>query len=414
MKWLNEEVGTAAFNDTSIQALDPLTNIIVDVRDLVDKSGNDVSYVGSKIDEALSYLNDQKKVIICCDYGLSRSNSVAIGVLVKRLGIPFSDAVSIAKKVVDESGIKIEMLNTVFSALYHNSGKLTDHANKNKNILITGANGFLGKQLQKKFSGDYRVTCPSSKEVDLIENVVELDLLVKANNINTLVHLANPKVYTNTRATGDTLIMLKNVLDVCRTNDLKLVYLSSWEIYSGYKTANLVADANLQPNPKGTYGETKWLCDLLVKQYVKNYGIKYQIIRPGPVYGPGSDKPKFIYNFINKALKDEKIITHKYLNGLPSLDLLFIEDVLAFLYQCITNDYIGEINIGSGISTNTFKVASVICEITGSKSQIDQVLINDYSSNILMDNFMAKQIFSWAPEVELRNGITKILEQYIA
>src|SRR5690349_13613809 len=154
MKWLSEEVGTAAFNDAGIQSLDSHDNVIVDVRDLVDKSGNDVKYVGSKIDEALAYLNEKKKVIICCDYGMSRSNSVAIGVLVKRLGIPFSEAVAMAKKVVDESGIKIEMLNTVFSALYDNPDQLEITGEKNDNILITGGNGFLGRNLYRNLSAD--------------------------------------------------------------------------------------------------------------------------------------------------------------------------------------------------------------------------------------------------------------------
>ncbi len=33
---------------------------------------------------------------------------------------------------------------------------------------------------------------------------------------------------------GQTLAMLRNVIDVCVSNNIRLVYPSSWEIYSGY------------------------------------------------------------------------------------------------------------------------------------------------------------------------------------
>ncbi len=248
----------------------------------------------------------------------------------------------------------------------------------------------------------------------MIENVVELDLLVKRKEIDCIIHLANPKIFTNSKSIGDTLVMLKNVLDVCRTNKVKLIYLSGWEIYSGYRSVNLVAGENLHANPKGTYGETKWLCELLIRQYSDTYGIGYQIVRSGPVYGVGAEKPKFIYNFIDKALKGERITTHKYLNGSPFMDLLYVDDLVSFLIKCIQSDREGDINIGSGTAVSTLEVAGAICELTGSNSIIDQVLINDYSANIIMDNRLAINTFAWTPEIKFRAGIARIVENYNA
>lgn len=413
MIWLNSDVGTSAFNEVAGNLPD-INICIVDVRDLVDKAGNDVEYINLKISESLALLQQGKKIIICCDYGMSRSNSIGIGVLVKWLNISFDDAISMAKKVVDESGIKIEMLNTVYSALYDDEKGLNTGKLKIESICITGANGFLGRNLVMALGNQYRLSLPGSKEIDLIENIVGLDLLVKRKEVDCIIHLANPKIFTNTKSIGDTLVMLKNVLDVCRTNKVKLIYLSGWEIYSGYRSTNLVADEGLHSNPKGTYGETKWLCEILIRQYSIMYGIDYQIIRSGPVYGPGAEKPKFIYNFIDKALKGERITTHRYLNGSPSMDLLYVDDLVSFLVKCIRSYQSGEVNVGSGTSVSTPEVAAAICELTGSSSVIDQVQINDYSSNIIMDNRRAKNLFAWTPGVMFKEGIAIILENYKA
>jgi len=413
MKWLSQDIGTSAFNEANDISMDSNT-LIVDVRDLVDKAGNDVKYINSKIDEALNLLQQKKRIIVCCDYGMSRSNSIAIGVLVKWLDISFESAVEMAKKVVDESGIKIEMLNTVYSALYGQDDHIGGNKSGIENICITGANGFLGKNLVSKLNTKYKLSCPNSKEIDLIGNIVELDLLIKRKEIDCIIHLANPKIFTNTSSIGDTLVMLKNVLDVCRTNKVKLIYLSGWEIYSGYRSTALLADESLHANPKGTYGETKWLCEILIRQYASNYGIDYKIVRSGPIYGAGAEKPKFIYNFIEKARKGAKITTHKYLNGSPSMDLMYVDDLMSFLMKCVQSDYIGDINIGTGISVSTLEVATIICELTGSESIIDQTQINDYSSNIIMNNHFARNKFSWNPEITFQTGIKKILENYEA
>ena len=279
MKWLTEEIATGSYNEVSKKVLDP-DAVILDVRDLVDKSGNDVDYVKSRIDEGISILKKNQKLIVCCDYGLSRSNSIAIGIIKKTKNISFLEAFRIARQKIDESSVKVEMLDTVYRALHVNHG-LKNSSDKSLKLCITGAGGFLGRNLIEKIGTEVDVFGIQSREIDLLTNVIELDLFVKSHQVNSILHLANPRVFTNTKSLGDTLVMLKNVLDVCRNNNVKLIFLSGWEIYSGYRDEFLSADENLLPNPKGTYGETKWLCELLINQYIRNYGINSVILRSG-------------------------------------------------------------------------------------------------------------------------------------
>lgn len=407
MRWLIDNVGTAAFNEVYKNELYKEVAIL-DVRDLVDKSGNNSSYVQSKIEECINLLKTSTKVIICCDYGMSRSNSIAVGVIAKWMNIDFHEAVKIVKSKVDESGIKIEMLNTVYNAL----NVSTDKISETKNILITGGSGFLGKTLVNKLETTFNVDAPTSKEVDLINDSITLDLLVKKKSIDTIIHLANPKVFTTNKSVGDTLVMLKNILDICRTNNVKLIFLSGWEIYSGYKSLGLLANESLEPNPKGTYGETKWLCEELIKKYITNYNIRCQIVRSGPVYGLYGDKPKFIFNFINKALGNEKIITHKYLNGFPHLDLLYVDDLIELIIKICKANFIEDINVGSGKIYSTLDIAKMICKILNSKSEVSSIEVDDYAANIIMDNSKAKELFKWNTSLEIEDGLKKVISNY--
>jgi nucleoside-diphosphate-sugar epimerase len=406
LRWLTEDIATGAFEDVSKMLLDNDV-VIFDVRDLVDKSGNTSGYINQKINEALSLLKDKKKIIICCDYGMSRSNSLAAGIISQWKKLSFSDSVELLKKKIDGAGIKIEMLNTVYQALNRNNNE-DDSPN---NILVTGSNGFIGRNLVTALKGLNQVYTPSSKELNLRDNNLDLDLYVKSNRIRLIIHLANPKIFTTNNSLGDSIVMLKNVLDVCRTNNVKIVFPSGWEIYNGYQSTGLLANESLTPNPKGTYGETKWFSEMLVKQYAAKYGLKYQIIRSGPLYGVGGEKPKFIYNFLDKARLNREIYTHNYINGSPLLDLTYIDDYLSAIKTISCSDFEGEVNIGTGKGVSTFDIASMICKLTGSSSEIKQVSIDDYSSNIIMDSTLAFKKFGWLAAIDIKEGIERIIKQ---
>lgn len=403
IKWITENIGTAAY----LEAIETKDISIVDVRSLVDKSGNSNKPVLDKINEALSLLNNGAKVVICCDYGMSRSNSIAAGVLSKYKGMPFNQAVRLIMQITQESDIKIEVLSSVREALQDKSSK--EIKDNKKRIFVTGASGFLGTSLVPELMKQNIIFKPTSKELNLLENLAEIDLYVKENNITHILHLANPRIYTTQSAFGEALTIFKNVLDVCKENNIKLIYPSGWVVYSGYKTESLLASENLPLSPKGLYAETKYLCEILLKQYQQIYGLECCILRSSPVYGNSYDKPKFIYNFIDKALKNEIIKTHKYLNGFPKLDLLYIDDLIKIFIKVIDQDYSGELNIGSGKGTSTNEIAQIIKELLGSKSIIEHNEIEEYSPNIIMDISKANKLFDWKSQISIEEGLKAVI-----
>ena len=191
---------------------------------------------------------------------------------------------------------------------------------KTKRLLITGSSGFIGRGLISKIQKkDYLLFTPSREEIDLLQDAVLLDLTVKEKGINTILHLANPRIYTTNKSMGESIVMLKNVLDVCSQNKIRLIYLSGWEVYSGYKSNELWADETLAFCPAGCYGQTKVLCENLIDLYRLKNNLSCLILRSSPVYGIESDRPKFIWNFIYKAKENIEIITHNYINWICSI-----------------------------------------------------------------------------------------------
>ena len=230
------------------------------------------------------------------------------------------------------------------------------------------------------------------------------------DDIDCIIHLANPRIYVSNAALGKSLTMLKNVIDVCCDNKIKLIYPSGWEIYSGYRSNFLIASEYLPAHPKGIYGETKTVCENILEYSKINDNLEYLILRFSPIYG-GGDKPKFIYNFIDKAVKNEVITTHQYLNGYPTLDLLYIDDAISAFKLAMNKNLTGSINIGSELGHSTNDVAEMIVKQLKSKSKIQHKKINDYAPNIVMDTAMAKKVLEWEPRTSLDEGIGNIIQK---
>lgn len=402
IRWITPILGTAP-------ALEVVGNpefSLIDVRDLVDKHGNNLDNVREKIAQGARSLSDGRTTIICCDYGISRSNAIAAGVLAKHENIPLSVAVRKVLVATGQAEIKVEPLSVVRLAL---GEQIVRKSVGKKNILVTGGTGFLGAPITTELSKNYSVTAPLRAELELLKGTTSLDLIAEESGADCVVHCASPRVYTSNIALGDTITMLRNVIDVCVNRGLRLVYLSSWEIYSGYKSSTLLADEKLLPLPKGPYGETKYLCEALIEHSRKNRGLKCAVARSSPVYGPGGDKPKFIYTFIDKISRGEPIVTHRYTNSRPALDLLYRDDIVSAISSIVSSSYCENFNLGTGHLTSTREIAEILMRLVGRQCPITEVEIADTIACVSMDSRKAQKYLNWGCKVNLEAGLKHIV-----
>jgi len=403
IRWITQNLGTAsASNLTTIDDV-----FVLDVRDLVDKNGNSVSNIKEKIEKGLHHLQHGSRVVVCCDYGISRSNAIAAGILARHISVSFDQAIELVMRATGEQEIKLDPLRSVRIALDEEECLQTGESSPR--ILVTGGNGFVGRALVRQLAQSYYTIAPPRGDLDLTAGSVTLDLLVRRHRINHIVHLANPHVLTTIGAVGETLTLLRNVLEVCKENRVRLIYPSGWEVYSGYRTSNLFANEALPLLPKGPYGETKLLCENLIQHHRQVHGLECGLLRSSPLYGDHGDRPRFIYNFISKALRNEQITTHRYLNGEPRLDLLHIEDFVRAVTAVIEANFVGALNLGSGRAVGTMEIAEWIVRQTGSSSTVESKEIDDYAANITMDFSSAMKLVSWQPATSWETGLRQLL-----
>jgi nucleoside-diphosphate-sugar epimerase len=398
IRWITPVLGTApALSVRSEAGIN-----IIDVRDLVDKTGNRTDVVRGKIIEGCRSIRAGKITIVCCDYGISRSNAVAVGILAMLEGISFEIAVRRVLEATGEKEIKVEPLQAVRRALGEN---LKRPLNRKLRFLVTGSTGGIGRSVSHILSQEFYVFAPNRADLDIGLGSTQLSLFAIEKEIDCIVHLANPRVYTSNVSLGETLTMLRNILDSCVALNLKLIYVSCFEVYSGYRSNQLIADESLPLNPKGPYAETKYLCEMLIEQCRRTQGLRCAMLRSSTVYGIGVGRPKFIYNFIDMIKQSKPIVTHRYDNGFPALDLLYVDDLVAAVVKVIRSDFIGNLNIGTGVVTSTRKVAEILCNVFGQSNDIESALIDGDTACIAVDARKARDELAWQATIDVEEGL---------
>ena len=102
---------TLATIDIDVADSEPLYNdlqikgwYLIDIRDMADDGTNKLDVYRKRIDEAVELLELHCNVVIGCDAGISRSNSIALGVLVKQ-GMDFYNAWELVRQKVPRCNI---------------------------------------------------------------------------------------------------------------------------------------------------------------------------------------------------------------------------------------------------------------------------------------------------------------------
>jgi len=149
----------------------------------------------------------------------------------------------------------------------------------------------------------------------------------------------------------------------------------------------------------------------LIDHCRRTAGLRCALLRFSPIYGPDSDRPKFIYNFIEKAKRSQTIITHCYKNGPPALDLLHIDDLVSAFIATLKAEFTGTVNIGTGVLTSTREIAEMLRDRIGSSSRIAPAAIEAEVASIAMNWRRAETELNWRPTISLDDGLERLLSE---
>jgi nucleoside-diphosphate-sugar epimerase len=407
IRWITPQLGTCP-----AEGLDrSLAVTVVDVRDLADRPGNRPDVVEAKIDEGYRSLAAGHRTVVCCDQGISRSNAIAAGVLARYERIPVAVATRRVLGATGETQIKLELIDAVRAALGEVPGRRGGpESDRGTRLLLLGAGGFLGSALVPKLSRTFEVAAPARRDYDLTSDLSALGLYAAELGITHVLHFARPRPGWTNQALGTSLIMLANLLDLCRSLGATLVYPSSSEVFGGYSSVALLADERMPMNPRSIEGEMKYLSEQLIESYSRQWEVTYAIVRSGYIYGYGDAiHPLFLRRFFDKALAGEEIATHRYRNGAPSLDLLHVDDYVDAIARIVQTDLAGVIHVGSGAGVSTADLARSIASLCNSESRLSRLEMDEHAANVLMNIEKARQRLGWAPGINLATGLEGLL-----
>ena len=271
----------------------------------------------------------------------------------------------------------------------------------NKNILITGAAGFIGSNLWQYFkSQGVSVFGASRKEINVL-NRHQLKKVCNDKKINLIIHCAaldgNTEFKKNNSAdiVDQNIRMALNILEVARQQEIKdIVIMSSSKVYTN--TPNVNSRQGLLPT-NSAYATAKIITELLADTYAQNFKLNILLPRPGNIYGPGdrsTNKPgRVIQSMIKKALAGKDI--EIWGDGKQKKQFIYIDDFIKIFVRMIENGKFTHLNIANPKTISLQDLANNIIKLVNKKTKIsyqkkklpanDKLTINTKEMKTLLD-----------------------------
>ncbi len=227
-----------------------------------------------------------------------------------------------------------------------------------KNIYMAGVGGMLGEAFYKQFKGDYELKC---SDIDVNEEWLSFLDFRDEQNYRKEVLEYNPDFLFHIGAHTDLEYCELHEEDAYETNtksveyavsiandiNIPLLYISTAGIFDGEKD---VYDETDQPNPLGHYARSKYLGEVYVQKYSKDF----IICRAGWMMGAGINKDKkFIQKIIQQISDGEKVLhivndklgTPTYTQDFASNVKLLIEKKQRGLFNMVCGGYTGRLEV---------------------------------------------------------------------
>ena len=312
---------------------------------------------------------------------------------------------------------------------------------KNKNVLITGADGFIGSHLIERLVKEgARVKALSQynsfnnwgwlEDVDCKDDIEVLcgdvrdSAYVKhiSKGIDVIFHLAAliaiPYSYVAPESYVDTNI--KGTLNVCQAaldnNIEKVIVTSTSEVYG---TARYVPIDEKHPKqPQSPYSATKIGADAIAKSFNNAFDLPVVIARPFNTYGPRQSARAVIPTIIIQIAAGKKQIMLG--DTTPTRDFNYVKDTCSgFVALANCDQAVGEeINIGSHYEISIGDTLSLIKNIMNSDVEFitDKERIRPKNSEVnrlWCDNSKIRKLTDFKPEYSIERGLKETIEWFL-
>ena len=301
-------------------------------------------------------------------------------------------------------------------------------------VLVSGAQGFLGKELVRQLSalGAADVAAPSRADYDLTRKD-DIERMLAVNRPTVIFHLAARcgGIEINRRNQGsffyDNLMMGAQLMERARRIGVKKFICPGTICAYPQSAPNPFKEEDFWNGaPEETNAGFAWAKKMLLVQaqaYRKQYGFNAVFLLAGNVYGPEDhlepDRSHVVSAMIAKfidAAEGNRSEVMLWGDGSPRREFLYRDDaVRAFIFGAEYYDGAEPLNIITGEELSIKELAERIRELTGFKGRIvwDSSKPNGQLRRSL-DTRRAQDLFGTFPKTSLREGLKKTIDWYRA
>jgi NAD dependent epimerase/dehydratase len=311
--------------------------------------------------------------------------------------------------------------------------------NKNKTILVTGADGFIGSHLTEmllqqgnkvralacynSFNNFGWLEGLSYPNLEVVSGDVRDPHFCKqvTRGIDTIFHLAAliaiPYSYISPDSYIDTNV--KGTLNICQAakenGTRRILIASTSEVYG---TARYVPIDERHPKePQSPYSASKIGADMIALSFFYAFKLPIVIVRPFNTYGPRQSARAIIPTIIIQIANGIRNI--KVGDLTPTRDFTFVRDTcIGFMQLANCDDAVGqEINICTNHEYSMHEVFKLICRIMETDvrfSEDDQRLRPENSEVFRLwgDNSKIENLTGFKPEYSLEKGLRETIHWF--
>jgi dTDP-glucose 4,6-dehydratase len=292
-----------------------------------------------------------------------------------------------------------------------------------KKVLVTGGAGFIGSNFVNKslrdrpdleitvldaltYAGKLSNLDPVKEQITFIQGdirdanlvskvVAGQDLIVhfaaESHNDNSL---KNPILFVETNVVGTA-----NLVVAAAKKDIRFHHISTDEVYGDLPLGSTEKFTEETPyNPSSPYSASKAASDMLVRSWVRSFGLSATITNCSNNYGPNQHSEKLIPNTISHVLAGKK--PPVYGNGKNVRDWIHVDDHTDGVWAAIERGAIGETYLlGANNERSNLEVVSRILVELG-KEQDWFEFVEDRPGHDLryaIDSTKARAQLGWIP-----------------
>ncbi len=298
--------------------------------------------------------------------------------------------------------------------------------------VVTGGAGFLGSHLcEHLLEQGQRVICVDNLESSSLANLEHLrDDAFTFMNHDVIEHIEIDEAVDSVfhlAALASPIDYLRQPLHSLKTGSYGTHHalgLAKWKRarFLLASTSEIYGDPQVHPQPetywghvnpigpRGVYDEAKRYAEALTMAYHNQQGVDTAIVRIFNTYGPRmrAHDGRAIPTFVRQAIENKPLTV--FGDGSQTRSFCYVDDLVRGLYLLAASEEHLPVNLGNPSEFTILELAEAVLRVTESKSEIVfEALPVDDPQIRQPDITRAKQLLGWEPEVDLEEGLRRML-----